>query len=315
MPDDKTESTQESESEGLSSIERLAIGSAFNGDEDQSAAPADETKPAETATKSDVDLTALNERLSKAEERAFAAEQRAQFTAGQLALLRQGQQPKVEAPKPYTIDKEAFAAALEKNPTEAIIEAIEKMAESKAREMAGQVEGRVDGRFGQLGQQNVRAQRFDADKNRVRTRYGDVADSPEFVAAADKAILEIVSLRTGKDASEITQNDLAPGDLFSAASAVYGDWAASGKLPKNGDTAERTQRPLREIIASVPKGEDFGNPGGRGAKNGAVSLRDIYSDKEIPAIKKIMGEFGITKDADWIAHIQAAAKDDESYAR
>lgn len=309
----KTTTTLDEGTEGLSAIDKLALGAPF-ADEEEPAA--EETKPEDTSSgKSDVGLSVLNERLSKAEERAFAAEQRAQFTAGQLALLRQEKQPKAEEPKRFQFNKDEFAAALEKDPAQAIHDLVSNLAEDKARGVGREVEGRVDNRFGQIGQQGARAQRFEQDRTKVHSKYGELAKSPEFIAAADRTIVEIVQMRTGKEASDITQADLQPGDLFAAASAVYGDWAANGKLPKAAPAAERQARPLREIIASAPKNESFDNPGGRGAKNGSVGLSDLYKADEIPAVHKLMKEFGITKESDWVAHMVAAGKEDESYAR
>ena len=126
----KTTTTLDEGTEGLSAIDKLALGTPF-ADEEEPAA--EETKPEDTSSgKSDVGLSVLNERLSKAEERAFAAEQRAQFTAGQLALLRQDKQPKAEEPKRFQFNKDEFAAALEKDPAQAIHDLVSNLAEDKA---------------------------------------------------------------------------------------------------------------------------------------------------------------------------------------
>lgn len=315
MPEEiKTDSL--SDDSDLNPLDRLAIGSVFgdvDGDEPENV----EAKPETPAVgKTDVDLSALNDRLAKAEERAFQAEQRAQFTAGQLNLLRESAKPKDE-PKPFQFNKDEFAAALEKDPAQAIRDLVENIASERAQGAAREVKGDVDNRFGQLGQAGARAQRHEQDRQKTITKFGkDLVEDKEFVKAADLAIMEIASIRTGKDISQVTRDDLQAGDLYAAASAVYADWARDGKLPKADAQPERQMKSLREIVAAVPKSDNLGTNGAvRGERNGAVSLKDMYTDKEILALRPIMKQFGITSEAEWIKHVTAAGREDEAFGR
>lgn len=225
------------------------------------------------------EIAALKEAQSKLEERLFQSEQKNAYWAGQAARNAEGAKPPEEAPKPFQFNRDEFTAAMEKDPASAIYDLINKVQESGISLARKEIEGSVNGKLseGQRRDQLQTAYRRDAEK--TGKEFADFVGldkdgkpvNPEFDREAFDAAQEIAKER-GNPRAQDGNYLLSPGDLFAAASVVYGRWARNGKITAKPPTPtqEAPRRSLRQIIDEVPRSDNLGSGSRNGNKTGGV---------------------------------------------
>jgi hypothetical protein len=266
--------------------------------------------PAVTAA----DLQKLNENITSLTDRLTAAEQTNTYLRGRIAQqTEQSSRPapvEDEQPKPFEYDMEKLSRDMEQNAPQALTEFVRGLIQHEFANVRKDATKVVDQRVGQQEQRRSLNDAYTRDAQGVMSRFGEVVKDPAFVKDADAAIWEIIQARGGKGVS-----DYQPGDLLSAASRVYGEWALSGKVkPNNGSS-------LREV-RQRPGDNGLGDRGGSGSRNGgpATSIDELFtSPRDRQIAKNVLklsqeGEPGLTEKA-WVASYLKAKEDDADFDR
>ena len=285
-------------------------------------------KPAATPNP---EMDAIKERLTKAEERAFQAEQRATYFQGQVAREREPvKEDKPEAPKPFVFDKKVWQEKFETDGIQAAFELANEIADDKIRRRAAEIETNVDGKLGQRDRTEQMRTAFKADADKTAKEFGEYVATDKdgkpvneaFDREAYDAAQEIARDR-GAPRNRDGSYALSPGDLYSAASITFSRWSRAGKIkPKAEDSAESNngngRRSLRQIIDQVPQSDNLGNGNRNGsARNGIPKTIDDlvsvghFSQKEGLAAKNFAKSMGWKEDT-YVANILAAEKNGET---
>lgn len=299
-------------------IDRLSETSLFDSEVSESPVEvpkADGGEGASSPKPSSESSNDTDKRLADFDERFRVQEQQLAYMRGKLSQ-QEAPAPKVEEPTPYKFNKDEFAAALEKDPAQAIRDLVEGISTDKSRSAAKEVRTDVETRIaGRERTEQFRAA-YNTDIQEARKEFGDVLNDPDFQKEADKELQRIITARGGK-----TLQDTLPGDVSAVAGIVAFRWSKAGKLKAEAKAeAEAPRRSLRELIETVPRSDSVGSGNdGRGGSRGGLSFEKVYSsERDRSAARKAMRGFGLDPDKaedlkEWMQNVAGAAKDDDSF--
>lgn len=274
--------------------------------------------PAAPLTAEDV-RKLVSESTGELQDRLTAAEHTNAYLRGRLSEVGQSQRPaEPEQPKPFEYDMDQLAKDMETDAPRALTGYLRGLVQHELGNIRGDLTKAVDGRVGLNERRRSLNDAYQRDVQSVMSRYGELVKDKNFIKDADSAILELVQARGGRDI-----NDYQPGDLISAASRVYGDWALSGKVKPGSVGSSSTQPSLQEVRQRPLSDNGFGEGrNGNGAALGRPpkSIDELFSSPRDRQIAKgIFKQFheaepNLTEDK-WVASYLRAKEEDADFDR
>lgn len=257
------------------------------------------------------ELAELRSSIERIERRAFEAEQRAAYFAGEAARGKPAPTPTEPEVKPFQFDRDAFATDMEKDPASAIYHLVNRMQESGINLARKDIERQVDGRLGERERTEQLQTSFRRDAERTKAEFGEFvgvgADNkplnPEF---DHEAYVQAQELAQGRGNPRLADGSfvLSPGDLHTAASLVHAKWLRNGKIstqPKSQAAAPTAApRSLRQIIDQVPNSDSLGNGAtGPRAATKPKSLDDLLGTSMYPSQRDVTAARNYIKRMGW----------------